>query len=142
MCPLLICGLISKFAADCPGDFYVLMQVEDNKEGESKSKQDRPIKTAMVIASPMKVEGRLDFKVRAVAKPSDHLLVIPVNVTKWDGAAKFWGGLIALVVIVVLQVLSCVYMAKRNAKAANKLEVMENVVNPVQATTTEEEEKN
>eukprot|EP01083_Nonionella_stella_P121494 365065_1 len=100
----------TKFAEiDEPHGLYA-MRILDPR-GAVKS--NRVVKSISVNANPMEAYDQLKF--RLVHRNGSRTIVeFELHVEEWDGATKFWTGLFILFATIAAQILSCVYMAKKN----------------------------
>lgn len=109
--------------------FYVLNKLDYKEKLHAKTnKNDLNIKTTTINSNPWSAFKRIKFQVWYHGNPSDNaelviddeddklIMEFDVNIIEWHGAGKFWAGLFALIAIIVAQVFSCWYMAKRNAQ--------------------------
>ena len=91
--------------------FYVLEKLDD-KDLKIK-KDERVIKSVEINANPWEAAKELRFSLES-RKNTAKIVKFSVIVEDWNGAPKFWVGFFTLLTIIVLQVLSCAYMAKKN----------------------------
>ena len=114
--------------------FYVLDKLDyDQKRDANKDKEELLIKTVTVNANPWSAFKKLKFQLYYTERQDDviggslevdqdadaKIIEFEAIVDEWNAAGKFWAGLFSLFAIIVAQILSCVYMAKRNAKKSN-----------------------